>query len=130
MALAIESNQEHNFDEVQLTKREAEILCLIAQGHGSHVAADFLFVSKRTVDYHLTNAYKKLKVGNRLQAIHAAERLGLIRGEAVFGIFQKFREAVEPSDTSRSPSDRGASIERTTGNALQASWNGKQAMGE
>lgn len=63
---------------VRLTRREIEVLSLIAQGHSSKEAAETLFVSKRTVDFHLANIYDKLEVNNRVQASRAATRLGLI----------------------------------------------------
>ena len=40
--------------------------------------ADELFVSKRTVDFHLANIYTKLSVTNRLQAFREATRRGLL----------------------------------------------------
>lgn len=70
---------------VRLTKREIEVLSLIAQGHSSKEAADVLIVSKRTVDFHLANIYDKLQVNNRVQAFRAATRLGLIPFEPSFG---------------------------------------------
>ncbi|HLO97743.1 MAG TPA: response regulator transcription factor [Fimbriimonas sp.] len=70
---------------VKLTKREIEVLSLIAQGHSSKEAADVLYVSKRTVDFHLANIYDKLQVSNRVQAFRAATRLGLIPFEPSFG---------------------------------------------
>lgn len=71
---------------VRLTKREIEVLSLIAQGHSSKEAADVLYVSKRTVDFHLANIYDKLQVNNRVQAFRAATRLGLIPFEPTFGV--------------------------------------------
>jgi DNA-binding CsgD family transcriptional regulator len=70
---------------VRLTKREIEVLSLISQGHSSKEAADVLYVSKRTVDFHLANIYDKLQVNNRVQAYRAATRLGLIPFEPTFG---------------------------------------------
>ena len=64
---------------VRLTKREVEVLNLIAQGCSSKLAAERLYVSKRTVDFHLANVYDKLKVTNRMQAFNVATNLGLIR---------------------------------------------------
>jgi DNA-binding CsgD family transcriptional regulator len=69
---------------VRLTKREVEVLSLIAQGHSSKEAADVLFVSKRTVDWHLANIYEELQVNNRVQAFRAATRMGLIPFEPLF----------------------------------------------
>jgi DNA-binding CsgD family transcriptional regulator len=61
-----------------LTKRQIEVLNLIAEGKSSQQAADVLYVGKRTVDYHLDQIYKRLFVQNRVQAIRAGTRLGLI----------------------------------------------------
>jgi DNA-binding CsgD family transcriptional regulator len=69
---------------VRLTKREIEVLSLIAQGRSSQEVADTLFVSKRTVDFHLANIYEKLNVTNRVQAFRRAAQLGLIPFEAFF----------------------------------------------
>lgn len=63
---------------VRLTRRECEVLKLVSKGMGSQEVADALFVSKRTVDFHLARVYDKLHVHNRLQATNAAVRLGLI----------------------------------------------------
>jgi len=62
----------------KLTKRENEILGLIAQGLSSKEVAATLFVSKRTIDFHLANTYEKLQVSNRVQAFRIAAQLGLI----------------------------------------------------
>ena len=70
---------------VRLTKREIEVLSLIAQGNSSRETAEALYVSKRTVDFHLANIYDKLQVNNRVQAFRAATRLGLIPFEPTFG---------------------------------------------
>ena len=63
---------------VRLTPTEIKVLSLIAQGLSSKEAAERLIVSKRTVDFHLANIYEKLLVNNRVQALRAATRLGLI----------------------------------------------------
>ena len=65
-------------EPVKLTRREAEVLTLIVQGASSKQVADRLFVSKRTVDFHLANVYQKLEVSNRMQALHEAVRRGLL----------------------------------------------------
>lgn len=61
-----------------LTRREVEVLLEIAQGTSSKDVAAKLFISKRTVDFHLQNIYAKLDVNNRFAAYHEALRLGLI----------------------------------------------------
>lgn len=62
----------------RLTRREREILTFVAQGLKATEVAEILFVSKRTIDYHLASAYAKLGAKNRIQAIVAASRLGLV----------------------------------------------------
>jgi DNA-binding CsgD family transcriptional regulator len=63
---------------VKLTRREAEVLTLIVRGASSKQVADRLFVSKRTVDFHLANIYQKLGAKNRLQGLREATRRGLL----------------------------------------------------
>jgi len=63
---------------VKLTKREIEVLTLVIEGKSSKEVAEQLFVSKRTVDFHLANIYDKLNVTNRVQAFREATRRGLI----------------------------------------------------
>lgn len=69
-------------DTVRLTRRETETLRLICAGHSSKQVADLLFVSKRTVDFHLAHIYEKLDVSNRLQVFQKATALGLLGSEA------------------------------------------------
>jgi DNA-binding CsgD family transcriptional regulator len=72
----------HHDRSVRLTKRELEVLSLVIEGMSSKDVADALYVSKRTVDFHLANIYDKLQVSNRVQAFRRATRLGLIPLEA------------------------------------------------
>jgi len=52
-----------------LTRRELEVLQLIAEGFTYNEIAQTLFISKETVGKHLKNTYKKLKAGNKIEAI-------------------------------------------------------------
>ncbi len=65
-------------EPITLTRREVEILTLVVEGHSSKDVADILFISKRTVDFHLDNVYGKLKVRNKMQALQRATKLGLL----------------------------------------------------
>ena len=62
----------------QLSAREMEVLQLAALGHMSREIADVLYLSKRTVDYHLGNVFYKLGVSNRIRAVSAARNLGIL----------------------------------------------------
>ena len=59
-----------------LTKREAEILTMVAVGNTNDEIADKLCISPKTVKAHLYNTFKKLNVTSRLQAtLWTAENL-------------------------------------------------------
>jgi DNA-binding CsgD family transcriptional regulator len=60
-----------------LTRREAEVLAQIALGATNREAADRLFVSVKTVERHLLNAYSKLGVRTRTEAAAWVLRHGL-----------------------------------------------------
>jgi LuxR family maltose regulon positive regulatory protein len=62
----------------QPTKRELEILTLVATGSSNTEIADQLYVSNNTVKYHLKNLYGKLGVNNRVKLITKARRLDLV----------------------------------------------------
>jgi hypothetical protein len=81
-ALEISSNPGASNRLIRLTKREVEVLNLISQGLSSKHTAERLYVSKRTVDFHLANIYEKLKVTNRMQAFNVATNLGFIQDPA------------------------------------------------
>ncbi|MBC7526330.1 MAG: helix-turn-helix transcriptional regulator [Chthonomonadaceae bacterium] len=74
----LETGEAKTSPPVQLTKRELEILSFVVEGHSSKQVADLLFISKRTVDFHLDNIYGKLQVRNKMQALQRATRLGLL----------------------------------------------------
>ncbi len=59
-----------------LTKREIEVLKLIAEGRRSRDIAEMLFVSKRTVDTHRSNIIKKLKIRTAADLTRYAIRKG------------------------------------------------------
>jgi two-component system, NarL family, response regulator LiaR len=64
--------------QLELSKRELEILGLLAQGHSNQEIAAKLFVSLSTVKTHLQNLFEKLDVKRRTQAVEKAKRLSLI----------------------------------------------------
>jgi two-component system, NarL family, response regulator LiaR len=61
-----------------ISKREQEVLELIAQGYSNQEIADKLFVSLNTVKTHVSNLFLKLEVSRRTQAIQKAKNLRLI----------------------------------------------------
>ena len=62
-----------------LTPRELEVLALISEGlHNSEIAGR-LFVTERTVKFHVSSILAKLGADNRTEAVALAARRGLIR---------------------------------------------------
>jgi len=51
-----------------LTRREVEILALVAEGLSNSKMARLLWLSEQTVKFHLSNIYRKLGVANRTAA--------------------------------------------------------------
>lgn len=61
-----------------LTPREIEILRLIAAGLRNQEIADRLYISVSTVKRHVANAYGKLGVAHRTEAVARANRLSIL----------------------------------------------------
>ena len=64
--------------DVGLTRRELEILRLVAEGHSNAELAKMLWVTEQTVKFHLSNIYRKLGVANRTEASRWAQLQGLL----------------------------------------------------
>lgn len=62
----------------ELTRREREILQLMAEGHSNAKLAKMLWVTEQTVKFHLSNIYRKLNVSNRTGAARWAQLHGLL----------------------------------------------------
>ena len=64
---------------VNLTKRELQVLQLMAQSLTTKVLAEQLHISERTANFHIENIKFKFNVNGKQQAIIKAASLGLIR---------------------------------------------------
>ncbi|GAA3046662.1 response regulator transcription factor [Gordonia defluvii] len=62
-----------------LTRRETEVLSLVAEGLSNHAIGDRLHLTEGTVKSHLARIYAKLNVDSRTAAVASATDLGLIR---------------------------------------------------
>lgn len=69
---------EKNLEKTGISKREMDVLELIAQGLSNQEIADRLFVSINTVKTHSSNLFMKLDVKRRTEAIQKARQLELI----------------------------------------------------
>ena len=61
----------------ELTRREREVLCLVAEGLSNAAIADRLFISEKTVKNHVSSILRKLEVKDRTQAAIWAYRHGV-----------------------------------------------------
>ena len=61
-----------------LTRREVDVLRLVAEGSSNSAIAQTLFISPKTVSVHVSNILAKLEVSNRGQAAALAHRAGLL----------------------------------------------------
>ena len=64
--------------ELGITRRELEILGLIAGGLSNREIAEKLFVSENTVKTHSSRLFDKLSAKRRTQAVQLGKELGLI----------------------------------------------------
>lgn len=72
------SGKKRTLQEVLLTKREEEILAMIAKEHTNQEIADKLFISLRTVQTHRLNITQKLGAKNTASLVNEAHKRGLI----------------------------------------------------
>jgi DNA-binding CsgD family transcriptional regulator len=72
------SINEHRLKDLGITKRELEILELIAQGMSNREIAEKLFVSENTVKTHSSRLFDKLSAKRRTQAVQIAKEIGLL----------------------------------------------------
>jgi DNA-binding CsgD family transcriptional regulator len=67
-----------------LSNREAEVAELVSKGLSNKEVANQLFVTEKTVKFHLTNIYKKMNVKSRAQLIvWCLPHLGFVENEVV-----------------------------------------------
>jgi len=69
---------EQRLKDIGITRRELEILELIAQGMSNREIADKLFVSENTVKTHSSRLFDKLGARRRTQAVQLGKEMGLI----------------------------------------------------
>jgi DNA-binding CsgD family transcriptional regulator len=71
------SPAERAADEFGLTRREREVLALVAEGWTNRQIADHLFISENTAGVHVSNILGKLGASGRTEAAAIAHRMGL-----------------------------------------------------
>ncbi len=69
---------ETELQQRNISKRELEVLTLMAQGLSNQEIAEQLFVSLNTIKTHSAKLFEKLEVKRRTQAIETAKKLQLL----------------------------------------------------
>ncbi|HPF97568.1 MAG: response regulator transcription factor [Flavobacteriaceae bacterium] len=69
---------EKKIDELEISKREYEVLQLISKGLSNKEIAEALFLSESTIKTHVSNLLVKLNAKRRTQAIELAKQLEII----------------------------------------------------
>jgi len=69
---------EEVMNELGISKRELEVLQLMADGLSNQEIAERLFVSLNTIKTHSSKVFEKMDVKRRTQAVEKAKRLSLI----------------------------------------------------
>jgi DNA-binding NarL/FixJ family response regulator len=69
----------HQGSATDLSRREIEVLELIARGTGNKLIADKLNISESTVKTHIQSIFQKLEVNDRTEAVTKAFSKGIIR---------------------------------------------------
>ncbi len=78
-AIALRLMDRMRAPDAALSRREIEVLQLVADGHSNLQISQQLFLSQATVKSHLAHIYTKLAVDSRTAAVAAATTRGLIR---------------------------------------------------
>ena len=74
-----EQNTEDDITSANLTKRELEILKLIASGNKTNQIAELLFLSIHTINTHRKNILKKLNMGSPTELVVYAINNGIVK---------------------------------------------------
>lgn len=64
----------------QLTPQELQIALLVSQGRTNAEVGQTVFLSTRTVEFHLSRAYRKLGVASRTEMTHRLASAGVVSG--------------------------------------------------
>jgi DNA-binding CsgD family transcriptional regulator len=78
IAYSEKCEDERETKDIQLSRREREILLWAAEGKSDQMIAELLHISYPTVRFHLNNIYRKLNANERIFAVVKALRHGLI----------------------------------------------------
>ena len=88
-----------------LSRRETEVVVLVLQGLTNKQVADKLCVAEKTIKFHLTNIYKRMKISRRSQIVWTLPLSDFV---------EKFKDKSSPAFDSK-PSEEEETISIPTG---------------
>ena len=68
---------EFSYPDLPITKRELQVLCLIKEGLTNDQIGNQLFITERTVKFHISSILSKLNAKNRTEAVDVGLKRGL-----------------------------------------------------
>ena len=71
-------HERRNMSQRQLSRRESVVLQELANGKRNKEIATAMSITERTVKYHITSVFQKMKVKNRTEAVRLAVEKGMI----------------------------------------------------
>jgi len=100
---SLRSVVEQHLDWATLTKRELEIIGLVAKEMSNRAIGTTLWLSAQTVKFHLAQAYRKLGVCDRRAAVERVRELGLLADEPRPQLVDELLGSVRTVLASKSP---------------------------
>jgi DNA-binding CsgD family transcriptional regulator len=88
------------------SKAEAAVVEYLKRGYANQKIADCLFVSEKTIKFHLTNIYKKAGVGSRAELIALDQNHQ--RGQMMNEILKPLGQVIRPVEESSRPLEQSA----------------------
>ncbi|MCL4156078.1 UNVERIFIED_CONTAM: hypothetical protein GTU68_010117 [Idotea baltica] len=79
LSLSRQKTPEKNLYELRFTRREKEVLELVAKGKTTKEIAEELFISIKTVETHRSNLLSKFEVKNMISLLKLAMEYGYIK---------------------------------------------------
>ncbi|MCD5324311.1 MULTISPECIES: response regulator transcription factor [Pontibacillus] len=76
-----EQPEEEIQEDVSINSKEQKILIEVARGKSNREIASIYYKSQRTIEYNLTEIFKKLQVKSRAEAVLKSKQLGIISDE-------------------------------------------------
>lgn len=76
--VSLNKDKKNEVSELSLTRRQKEVISLLAEGKTNRLIGEQLGLSERTIKVHITKIYRLLNVSNRTEALNKVRKLGIM----------------------------------------------------